>query len=609
VATGPSVEALLHRPGTVLLDDRHVGRRAGTTYLFSSPSDIIAAARPGEVLPALQRLDRCLADGAFAAGFIGYEAGMALDKPIRPRRPGPLPLLWLGVYGRCRELDSETLDLGPAGSPDDISPAQLNVSRPEYLRQVRAIKEHIAAGDVYQVNYTCKLLFQHAAPAPVLFARLRAAHPVGFSGFVNVGPTQIVSLSPELFMRREGSRLVTRPMKGTIRRGRWPEEDAELARRLAGDEKNRAENVMIVDLMRNDIGRIASAGGVSVPSLFDVEPYETLFQMTSTVEGRLREGTPASRVIQATFPPGSVTGAPKIRAMEIIREAERAARGVYCGAVGFFGPGGDMLLNVAIRTIAQTGTRCELGVGSGIVADSVPESELEETLLKAAFLRASRVAFDLYETLLWRPGTGYLYLEEHLARLAGSARYFGRPYPGEAAREALSQAAGGTGELRVRLILDAGGRCRAEGRAPDPPPGAPVDLLLASRRVDPADRYLYHKTSLRAEREADLRAARERGCFESLYLNVDGQITEGAFTNLLVELPGGRFTPPIQCGLLPGVWRGDLLARGEATERVLTVTDLRAATRVWVGNSVRGAVEVGRVLDAAGRALWRRERA
>ena len=597
--TGHFDPAILDEPGTVLIDDRDVQARTGQCFLFSGPYDVLMARAPADVPELLQRLDGHLEAGRFVAGYLAYDAGLLLAGAGTSRHLPSVPAAWFGVYTDCLRLDAESLDLGELGGPEDIGEVRLNITEDEYLDQVARIRDYIAAGDIYQANYTCKLLFQHSRPARLLFARLRAAHPVGHSAFVNTGEMQVVSLSPELFLRRTGNRVLTRPMKGTMRRGRWPEEDAQIARLLASDPKNRAENLMIVDLMRNDLGRVSIVGGVSVPRLFHVERYNTVFQMTSDVEGILRSGIRASDLLLATFPPGSVTGAPKIRAMQIIDETEHEARGVYCGCIGFFGPNGDCLLNVAIRTIVQRGEHCEMGVGGGIVADSDPQAELAEARLKGRFLRSVPKSFELLETLLYKPGQGYAFLEEHLRRMQRSADYLGWSFHEAKAREALAQVAAqaeasrGRSAARVRLLLWPDGSCRAEWAELGPPPHEPVALLLSARRTDPTDIFLYHKTTRRHAYDEDLRAARQRGYFDVLYVNIRGEVTEGAITNVVAEIDGKWYTPPLECGLLPGLWRQSLLDAGQVTERVLTLDDLRRATRVVVGNSVRGGLEVG----------------
>ncbi len=587
-------ESLLDESGTVFIDDRDPGRERKLSYLFHDPVDTIIARSVNEVADALARLDESLRMGKYAAGYIAYEAGFALDKPMRSRHPLSSPVIWLGVYSKCSVFDADDVHIGNGGSVADIRNVQFNIDEREYLDGVERVKEYIRDGDVYQINYTCKLRFQNKGSTRSLFARLRDAHPVPYSAFVNTGEEHVISLSPELFLRREGREVIARPMKGTAKRGRWYEDDEMVARRLSGDEKNCAENVMIVDLMRNDLGRVCEIGSIQVTELFHVERYRSLFQMTSSVAGHLRENTSASELLRAAFPPGSITGAPKIRAVEIIDELEHEARGVYCGCIGMFRPNGDCLLNVAIRTIAQRGQECEMGLGSGIVADSEPHAEWTETRLKGRFLTAVQPKFHLLETMRLNVDGQFVLLEEHIERMRKSAVYFSWSFPEEQLRDTLHKAASKTTEeSRVRLLLAADGTCKAEISELKTRAGEAVRVALSSRKTDPSDTFLYHKTTRREDYDADWREAREQGYFDLIYLNVDGEITEGAVTNMIMEIGGRWYTAPLRCGLLPGIWRARKLEQDGVEERVLGLDDLELATRIVLGNSVRGSVEVG----------------
>ena len=591
----PDLSALLGE-GSVLVDDFDSRSHEGRTYVFVKPERVIVANSPGEVRGLLKSLDEAAAAGKWAAGYLGYEAGLVLDKPIAPRHTPTVPLAWFGIYDKPIQVDYHSARLGQPGSAEDVRDIRLNVDESEYSGCIARVKDYIAAGDVYQVNYTCKLRFTNDSSALGLFARLRAAHPVGYSAYIDTGDFQIMSLSPELFLRRSGDRVLTRPMKGTSKRGRWFEEDEQLAAELSSDIKNRAENLMIVDLMRNDIGRISEFGSVKTSRMFEVERFRTLFQMTTDVTGNLREGTTSSRMLSATFPPGSVTGAPKIRALEIIDELEKEARGVYCGSIGFIRPNGDCLLNVAIRTIVQTGSRCEMGVGSGVVADSEAEPEYRETLLKGSFLRLEPADFILLETILCAPGTGYAYLDEHIQRMRKSAEYFGRLFDEPKARKRLRVAEEEMREqganFRVRLLASANGETQLEWMPLESPTDGRVSLVLSDARTDPRDVFLYHKTTQRGIYDQGLKAARAAGYTDALYLNTRGEVTECSIFNFVVEIDGKLYTPPLECGLLPGIWRAKLLAEGTVSERILTPDDLRRASRIVVGNSVRGAIEV-----------------
>ncbi|HEX8352942.1 MAG TPA: aminodeoxychorismate synthase component I [Pyrinomonadaceae bacterium] len=568
-------------------DDCGPGGRA----CFARPVEIIAARSPEEVRPALGEVERAAARGLYAAGFVSYEAAPAFDRALKVR-PGvkDLPLLWFGVFDGPSEIESG------GGGEFRISDWSPSVGRPEYVRSVCAVREAIARGDTYQVNYTLRLRARFGGDDFAFYERLRAAQRARFAAYVNAGRFRVLSASPELFFRRRGRRVETRPMKGTAARGRWREEDARIAARLAASEKNRAENLMIVDLLRNDLGRVAETGTVCVEKLFEVERYPTVFQMTSTVAAVLREGATVEDVFAALFPCGSVTGAPKVSTSRIIASLEDAPRGVYCGAVGFVAPGGDAAFNVAIRTVvldSETG-EAVYGVGGGVTWDSTPGGEYAEALDKARVLTERDRDFELLETLRL-DGSGYGLLEEHLGRLEASAEYFDFRVSVAEVREALrvhAEAHAG-GARRVRLLVAADGRARVESEPLAETPPAPRRVALALTPVDDADRFLYHKTTRRETYEA--RRAERPGGFDVLLWNGRGELTEFTNGNLVVELDGRRWTPPRECGLLAGTFRAGLLRRGEVAERVLTRDDLPRAARVWLVNGVRGWVEVSPV--------------
>jgi len=603
---------MLGAPGVVLLDDWDIESGAGVTYLFQNPSAVIVCDSHDHLRASFQSIADHQSKSKYVAGYIAYDAGVGLDKPLQSQHTPQVPLLWMGVYDSCTELDrtdARFCEWDPGGAIGDQS---LNVNDGEYIDCIDHIKRYIEAGDVYQVNYTCKLRFQNSGTAAGLFARLRKAHPVCHSAFINTGEFQVISISPELFLRRKGGRLVSRPMKGTSPRGRFTEEDARLADALHNDIKNRAENLMILDLMRNDLGRISDYGSVTVADMFRVERYRSVLQMTSEVSSVIRADVGIPDLIAATFPPGSITGAPKSRAIEIIDELEHESRGVYCGCIGVFRPDGDALLNVAIRTIVQRGHSCEMGVGGGIVADSDPQSELDEALLKASFLRSEPAAFDLLETLLFQPGQGFTYLEEHLARMRSSAAFFGYRFDEAQARSALDEVAAtiaasdsaSTDSFRVRLLASEDGSARTEWSRIDLRYDGPVRIIIAERKTDPDDVFLYHKTTNREAYDSDLAGAKAHGFTDTLYTNAHGHLTECAVTNIAVRLGGRWYTPPVECGLLPGIWRADLQRSDIADERVLTLDDLAAAEEVMIGNSVRGAIRVGTVHAPDGRVVF-----
>ncbi len=559
---------------------------------FSKPLELLIADGPAGVAAALARAGEACERGLWAAGWVAYDAAPAFEPAQRARasRPGDPPPLWLGIYGEPRRLAAL-----PAPTPGSyrLGPWQPGIGEAEYAVAIGRIRELIAAGDSYQVNYT---YFHHASFAgepAALFLELARGRHGGLGALVLTATHAAVSTSPELFFSQQGDELVARPMKGTAPRGRWPAEDRAHAAALAASPKERAENVMIVDLLRNDLGSIARPGSVGVPALFEVERYETVLQLTSTVVART-DAAPAA-TLAALFPCGSVTGAPKIRTTQIIAELEREPRGIYTGAIGWLGPERRACFNVAIRTveIELAGGRARYGVGGGVTWDSEPAAEHAETLAKIQVLARRPVEFELLETLRWSAAEGWWLLERHLARLRESAEYFDFCCDEEAVRAALAAAVAGRGgpaAWRVRLLLGHSGAARAEAHQLDLEPAGRVRrLALASEPVDRSDRFLFHKTT---RREAYERARREHpDADDVLLINERGELTESTIANLVVELAGRRLTPPRECGLLAGVLRGELLERGEIEEGVLRPEDLASASGLWLINSVRGWME------------------
>lgn len=577
----------MHQPpdNAVLLHD--AGRRRW--LLFRDPVAVLRAATPGEVAPLLHEVSRAVDRGALhAAGFISYEASPAFDPAQRTRPPDDFPLAWFGLYAGPVEVPSP--DAGatlPAGEAADWQPS---MSAAAYRRALARVHEHIGAGDTYQVNVTLRLRAAGVTDPWGLFGRMLRAQGPGFAGWVSLPEWAIGCASPELFFRQDGDGIESRPMKGTAPRGLWPDDDRGRARWLRRSSKNRAENVMIVDMVRNDLGRIARPGSVHVPRRFDVECYPTVWQMTSTVVAAT--GATFPEIVAALFPAASITGAPKVRTMGLIADLEDSPRRLYTGTLGYLSPGRQAQFNVAIRTVLtdRRNGRAEYGVGGGIVWDSKATSEAAEWATKARVLRQDSPDFSLLETLLWTPGAGYALLEPHLARLAASAEYFGRPCPLAALRDRLAAAAADFAvPQRVRLLLAASGAVTLEASALQPLP-RPYRLCLARQPVASTDRFLYHKTTLRQTYQ-DALAARP-GFTDVLLWNARGELTESCLANLVVELDGAWVTPPLRCGLLPGTCRAELLANGQIRERVVRVADLPRCTRVRLANSVRGLWDV-----------------
>jgi para-aminobenzoate synthetase/4-amino-4-deoxychorismate lyase len=549
------------------------GEAAGDGWhlALDNPVETRTASRIEEVLPLLEFAEERAHAGAYVALMIGYEAAAAFDSALSTHGPGSLPLAWAGVFANASE---------PAEQPDAsfVSSAWMpRVAQSEYDAAVSTIRELIAAGDTYQVNYSFPLTSSFSGDAYAWYRELCVAQGAPFSAYLDLGRFQVLSLSPELFFERRGDHVVTRPMKGTKSRGRWLDEDREHAEWLRQSPKDRAENVMIVDLLRNDLGKVSVAGSVRVSSLFDVERFETVWQMTSTVESTLRPGTSLVELMSALFPCGSVTGAPKIRTMRIIRELEPFARGVYTGTIGFLRPGGDCLFNVAIRTVViDTKTNvATFGVGGGVTIDSTAAGEYEECLVKSRFLRSKPVDFELFESMLIEDGEIFL-LERHLERLKNSAAFFGFEFDFGSYEARLRETLVSNPLLaaKLKLTLRKDGRITTE-TSPILDSETPQRLTLATTPVNSSDTFLFHKTTNR-DYPPNL-----------IFWNERNEVTESGIANLVVKIDGQLVTPPVSCGLLPGTFRGHLIDKGEIKERVVTVEELQNAKEFFLINSVR----------------------
>jgi para-aminobenzoate synthetase / 4-amino-4-deoxychorismate lyase len=559
---------------------------------FRDPRRIIEARTLTDVIPALAAVEAETTGGAWAAGFLTYEAAPAFDPAMAAHPPGRLPLVWFGIFDGAPEETPGS----PAWPVPQVPAVDWRDSTPtaDYCRSVARIHEAIHAGATYQVNYTTRLTARlptgfgpHA-----LFETLRRAQGVAYHALLELDDVVIVSASPELFFARSGTRVTVRPMKGTRPRGRWAAEDDAHAAALRSSEKERAENLMIVDLVRSDLGRIARIGSVRVPRMFEVERYPTVFQMTSTVEAEVRAGCGLVDAFRALFPCGSVTGAPKISTMRMIAALEDAPREVYCGAIGIIAPGGDCTFSVPIRTVWLDRVTGEAvyGVGSGITADARAEDEARELHAKAALLRTTAPAFSLLETMRLEDRR-IVRLDRHLDRIRASCAYFGRPFPEAQLRSHLTTvAAEQDGPRRVRLTVEEDGTFAVDtGPLPRVPADTPT-VALADGPVDDNDVFLFHKTNRRSVYTAAARLHAD--AFDVLLWNIRGEATEFTRGNLVVAIDGALYTPPIAAGLLAGCMRAELLDGGCVAERVLTLEAVRRANRLWFVNSLRGWIEV-----------------
>ncbi|HEX8126756.1 MAG TPA: aminodeoxychorismate synthase component I [Allosphingosinicella sp.] len=553
--------------------------------LYRGPVEVVEARLPGEVGPALERLR-----GRHCAGFVAYEAGHALEPKLAPlASASPAddpPLLWFGLFDGWEEVDPDTILPDPAGA-FAARPRPL-IEREAHEAAVERALEHILAGDIYQANLTFRAEVAAAGHPLALYAAIRPRARAGWAGVVFTGEHWLLSFSPELFFTLEGGRVTARPMKGTAPAGSDP-------KALRSDPKQRAENLMIVDLLRNDLSRLSKPGTVKVPALFEVETYPTVLQLTSTVVAEMESGLGGVDLLETIFPCGSVTGAPKIRAMEIIDALEGERRGPYTGSIGRVAPDGEAEFNVAIRTLVlrSGGAVARIGLGSGIVADSVASDEWLECLAKGEFVATSR-RFDLIETMRFDPNEGLFELDRHLARMKRSADFFGFAFDRHHARNELQAATFFLREPRkLRLLLSSSGALAIESRPLPPAPEGMAPVALAPLPVEAEDFRLRHKTS---DRRFYDRAREWTGAFEVVFADRDGFLTEGSFTSLFVERGGRLLTPPLERGLLPGVLRELLIDEGRAEEADLRAEDLEDG--FFVGNAVRGLIAATLVLPA-----------
>ena len=593
----------------ILLDDARL-EGASDARLYRAPLEIIVARRADEVAPALERIEALSRQGRDLAGMIAYEAGLTLEPRLAPLMAGRSgaqgPLVWFGAFDGYEtipavQVPQRLLELaeGPRGS---LGPMEPQLSPGGYARAFAILQEAIAAGDIYQANLTFPLLGSWRGDPVALYAAIRPAAAAGYGGIVFDGSHWLLSFSPELFFALQDGAATVKPMKGTRPRGTDAAEDGRLAAELAASEKERAENLMIVDLMRNDLSRVAEPGSVRVENAFAVETYPTLHQMVSTVRARLLPGKGAVDMVRALFPCGSITGAPKIRAMEWIAKVEPGTRGAYCGAIGRIDGSsangtGDAAFNVAIRTLRLTpgengqGTAV-LGVGSAIVADSQTMPEWRECLVKGSFVRrisnqVSAADFDLIETMAFSPDAGIPLLDLHLERIKASASEFGFAFDRHALRNAIQALCFEAGTAaKLRLAISRSGAYALELAEMPPLLPAPVVCAVLHLPVDEGDWRLRHKCSDRSFYEAGLDAARGAGAAEALFIRDDGLVTEGSITNIFVAHDGRLLTPPARLGLLPGVLRRSLIEAGQAVEAELRLDDLEDG--FYIGNALRG---------------------
>ncbi|AOH55097.1 aminodeoxychorismate synthase, component I [Peribacillus muralis] len=555
---------------------------------FTNPIKIFRAYSIEEVLPQFQKVQEEVEQGRYAAGYVSYEAAPAFESSFRVKHAGNMPLLWFGIFEK------------PEGLPESSSGAfqladwKSETDSDSYRAGFENIKSEIKQGNTYQVNYTMRLQSMFEGDDLAFFDRLMRAQQSNYSAYLNVGTHRILSASPELFFRWQNGQLVTRPMKGTVKRGMTLKMDQDHAAWLEASEKNQAENYMIVDLLRNDLGMIAVQGSVQVPQLKEIEKYPTVWQMTSTITADTKPDTTIIDIFKALFPCGSITGAPKIKTMEIISEIENSPRGVYCGAIGYITPESEAVFNVPIRTVVideDTG-KAEYGVGGGITWDSELTEEYEEAFLKAKLLSAERPAYKLLESIKLEDGVYHL-LEEHIERMKNSAVYFGFQFLDSKFRnEVQKHAESNKGELqKVRILLNEKGDFEVSSQPIKPFDSiVPVSVILAEGPISSGNPFLFHKTTNRAVYEKF--QANHPDYFDVLLWNEEGFITEFTNGNVVMKIGGNLFTPPNEAGLLAGTFRQDLITRNIIKERAISKDDLTMVEEIWFINSVRGMLKV-----------------
>ena len=571
--------------GTPIAHFQSFAEGRGWNASFREPLEQRAVYALDEVIPLLRGAEAAAKDGLWAALALSYEAAPAFDSALKVQPSSEFPLAWMGVFQEPSSTDFNSIP----NSPFRISEWEPQIDRREYRQAILSIRDFIERGDTYQINFTFPLRGCVVGDSFSCFRAIAESQGAAYSAYLDIGSHRILSFSPELFVERRGNDLMTRPMKGTLARGRWLEEDCERVEQLRGSPKDRAENVMIVDLLRSDLGKVAETGSVKVTELFAVECLSRVLQMTSTVTAVQRPDVTLVDILRALFPCGSVTGAPKCRSMAIIKELEHRPRGVYTGAIGFMGPNGDAVFNVPIRTLAvdvRDGA-ATFGVGGGITWDSTTEGEYEECCLKAKFLTHPWAEFKLLETIALNDGE-YALLDRHLSRARNSARYFGFRWSEAEVLKALDDVRKShpSRRWRIRLIVDRDGKAHVEVGLGGEPRTAPVTVKFASRAVDDRDPLVFHKTTDRSRYDVELE--RCHPCDDVIFWNCRGEVTESTIANVVVFSEGKHWTPPREAGLLAGTLREELISKGELFERTITKEELARAGSFTLINSVRG---------------------
>lgn len=590
----------------VLLETSKPDPENYASYLFIEPLNILRAYCLRELEDFFQKVDSYIDQGYFLAGFLNYECGYFFEKfpALDTKFLGPdKAIAWLGVFEQEIVFNHKTGKFINLPEKFQTEPGELESGSiknfkfeydlPGYTKKIQKIKEYLSVGEIYQVNFTGPSSFEYDGEGFDLYRLLGMNQRTAFQAYIKTSEIEILSYSPELFFRREGEEIITKPMKGTAKRSFDRERDMKTLEWFKKDQKTGAENLMIVDLLRNDLGRISDAGSVKVSKLFSIEEYETLYQMTSTIRGRIKENTKYQEIFRALFPSGSVTGAPKKRAMELICSLENNPRGIYTGSIGFISPHNGAVFNVAIRTITFRKPFGKMGIGSGIVWDSEARSEYDECLLKAKFLRDYEVDFNLVETMLWNGS--FSLLDLHVERLKKSSKFFNIPFDPKSILSHLKILEGKFNkgaDYKVRMLVNNRGDLQTEHSIVEEEKSS-FKISLSMDRVNSKNIFLFHKTTRRHFYNENLMRARKQGLFDTIFVNEKGEITEGSIHNIFIQMNGNLYTPPVKCGLLPGVKRQKILTdHPGAKEKVLYKQDLIDAEKIFLTNAVRGMKEV-----------------
>ncbi len=607
------IDDIIETSETVLLFISTYGENQGNPlFCFFNPRTIITTNIYEEIDRKISEIDAWVQAGCWVAGFITYEAGYSFENFYFKKPDLSLPLLWFGVFDKPISIENRLIptlnwlkncaDTYTYTLTDKVS----GITEDQYITAVDKIKSYISQGDIYQANFTFHRYFSFTGSPFGLFCDLHNYQKVGYSAYISLPEHTLVSMSPELFFEIQDGAITVKPMKGTIKRGLWPEQDLLMRKKLLNSAKNRAENIMIVDLLRNDLGKFCKTGSITPSKIFEILRYETLFQMISTISAELPEEYRHSDIFKKMFPSGSVTGAPKIRAMEIIRELEAEPRGIYTGSIGYISPNGHSQFNVAIRTLQidrNTG-KTAMGIGSGIVADSNPKQEYEECLLKSYFLKNRPANFSLIETMLWENGS--IFLEKyHLRRLSMSADHFGFQYDERNVITSLNELTSKFEEshrYKIRLLMDKYGVIKLEKIKLKVIPEFEERYIKLSHNKTCSDNiYLYHKTTLRDLYTAEHQSCRQHGFYDVIFMNEHGHITEGTISNLFIKNEDCYFTAPVESGLLNGTFRQFFIDSHPETvyEKIIKFDDLIHADAIYLTNAVAGMVEVKLIRQTA----------